>query len=164
MIEKRAGGAMLERRHVSRRTGNSGTGRRITDRKSVSPLPAATPNVGIHENVVLIGSRNAAAAAMARFLKLWAGPRLEVTLVEPDDSADVRFSAGRKASRAAEAFPYDRRRLASRYGVHVMAAKIAAIDPWGRTLTLKDGRRLAYDRLEVAPGAWLAGSQVAITG
>jgi NADPH-dependent 2,4-dienoyl-CoA reductase/sulfur reductase-like enzyme len=111
---------------------------------------------------VVLGNRSVAGANMARFLKLWAGNRLDVTLVEA--------GSGRKRSSApaavegsndgfAEYFPYDPHQLESRYGIHVVDAGVAGIDPYSRALTLADGTRLSYDRLEVAPGAQLDNPQ-----
>ncbi|HZV54502.1 MAG TPA: hypothetical protein VFF82_06145 [Rhodocyclaceae bacterium] len=96
---------------------------------------------------------------MARFLKLWAGNRLDVTLVEPNVRGNAPSPAGAegKDDGFTEHFPYDRRSLASRYGIRIIGATVAGVDPSDHALMLGDGTRLPYDRLEVAPGARVAG-------
>ena len=105
---------------------------------------------------VVVGQRGLAGANMARFLKLWAGKRVDVTLVEPQSCG--KRAAGyvdRGCDGFAEFFPYDPYLLERRYGIRVIGAGVTRIDTHGRTLTLTDGTRLVYDRLDLAPGARL---------
>jgi NADPH-dependent 2,4-dienoyl-CoA reductase/sulfur reductase-like enzyme len=107
---------------------------------------------------VVIGQHGLAGANMARFLKLWAGKRVDVTLVEPQSCGKGAFAHGHEdhgCDGFAEFFPYDPYLLERRYGIRVIGAGVTRIDMHGRTLTLTDGTRLVYDRLELAPGARL---------
>ncbi|MFG6415877.1 FCSD flavin-binding domain-containing protein [Roseateles sp. DC23W] len=102
--------------------------------------------------VVVVGGGFGGATA-ARYLKLWAGSAVDVTLVEREaaftscpmsnlviggtrDMADIRHA-------------YTRLSL---HGVKVMRGEVTAIDPADKTVRLGDGRRLAWDRLILAPG------------
>lgn len=138
------------RRHHLRAGIEGGSG----EQERLSPLRGRRMKAGeARERLVLIGCRSAAVAAMARFLKLWAGQRLDVTLVEP--SADIVASRSlphRPDQDSGSHFPYDRRGLTSRYGIRVVDAAVSGIDPVAQTLTLADGSRLDYDRISAAPG------------
>ncbi|HTY03379.1 MAG TPA: hypothetical protein VMC81_06590 [Rhodocyclaceae bacterium] len=109
---------------------------------------------------VVLGNHTVTGANMARFLKIWAGKRLDVTLVEPDCTGQwsSASSAVPGSNGFAEFFPYDPHSLDSRYGIRVVGACVSAIDPYSRALTMDDGTRITYDRLEVAPGARLDGA------
>lgn len=111
----------------------------------------------IRERLVLIGCKSAAVAAIAKFLRLWAGHRLELTLVEPvtDDGTPPVASPSAEGHAARIPFPYDRRGLTSRYGIRVVNAAVSGVDPVAGALMLSDGSRLPYDRLSAAPTAAL---------
>lgn len=153
---------MLERRRTSRRLPDSSGGRRATDR-GVEPIQRSvtgTKGQTRWQRIIVVGCRGVAGANMARFLKLWAGDRLDVTLVEPNSASDSHVPGGAigRGETFSEFFPYDRRSLAHRYGIRIIGATVAGVDPFGRALILGDGTQLAYDRLEVAPGARVAGA------
>ncbi|MBU1238011.1 MAG: hypothetical protein KJ634_13950 [Gammaproteobacteria bacterium] len=133
--------------------GNSGSVE--SSRKSVADRRIRT---------VVIGSHGVVGANMARFLKLWAGKRLDVTLVEPDCDAHWSDSPAAEGSSDgfSEYFPYDPHCLQDRYGIRVIGASVASIDPYGRALVLADGSRLEYDRLEIASGARLIDQAVSV--
>lgn len=150
---------MVERRFFDRRTSGARTGRRATDRRAFPPPYCGKPlSNEDRQHLVVIGCRGLAGANMARFLKLWAGNRLDVTLVEPDSGgASSLVELEESSDGFSEHYPYDRRTLASRYGIRIIGATVAGVDPSDRALMLGDGTRLAYDRLELAPGARLVG-------
>jgi hypothetical protein len=110
----------------------------------------------IRERVVLIGCKSATVAAMAKFLRLWAGQRLELTLVEPMTDGDSPSTPHLTEGHSARIpFPYDRRGLTSRYGIRVVNATVSGVDPVAGTLVLSNGSQLPYDRLSAAPNAAL---------
>ena len=129
---------------------------RSSERDCRPPVPGRKMRGGeIRERVVLIGCKSAAVAAMAKFLRLWAGHRLDLTLVEPlaDGGPPLAASVSTEGNAARVPFPYDRRGLTSRYGIRVVNAAVSGVDPVAGTLMLSDGSRLPYDRLSAAPAA-----------
>lgn len=156
---------MIERRFHDRRSGVGG-GRRATDQPGSrgshqapharSRAGASTQSQGDTVRLVIVGCRGVAGANMARFLKLWAGDRLDVTLVEPEsmDRHAAVATAGKRNGGGgfAEYFPYDRRELSGRYGVRIVGAPIRRVDPVRHLVLVADGSTLPYDRIEFAAG------------
>lgn len=132
----------------------------------------ATPH-----NVVVIGGGFAGATA-AKYLKLWGGSSVNVTLVEPNSSYSSPILSNlvlnNNLTTANLTFSYAT--LTSKYQVVHKANTVTAIDGNNKVVTLNDNSTLAYDRLIVAPGiefnpvntydtakvphAWKGGSQV----
>ncbi len=114
----------------------------------------ASPHVraqGTGPRVVVVGG-GFGGAACARALRK-ADPRIAVTLVEQSRTytASPMSNAVIAGLRdlPAQQFGYDK--LAPG-GIKVALSAATAIDPRGRSVTLADGSKLAYDRLVVSPG------------
>ena len=101
--------------------------------------------------VVVVGG-GFAGATCARFLRRL-GPRIEVTLIEPNATFTAcPFSnaviAGLRDIRV-QRFGYQALRAES---IGVVESAATAIDPQARQVRLADGRTLSYDRLVLTPG------------
>lgn len=147
-----------------------------------------SPTVGIATSgptgkVVVIGG-GMAGATVAKYLRLWGGARLEVTLVEPDVAytSAIMSNLAVTSARTVDSLKFSLSPLSSRYGVVRKTASLQSIDPVGKTVKLSDNSVLAYDRLVLAPGvefddaygltqkdytstmphAWHAGAQTAL--
>ncbi|MBN1929659.1 MAG: FAD-dependent oxidoreductase [Chlorobiaceae bacterium] len=107
---------------------------------------------GSKARVVVIGG-GFGGATVAKYLKM-GDPSLAVTLVEPKKvfhTCPMSNSViGGLQTMSFIAQRYDA--LRSRYGVEVMHDYATAVDPVKRTVMLKGGKSLAYDRLVVSPG------------
>lgn len=103
-------------------------------------------------HVVVVGGGFGGATA-ARYLKLWGGAAVDVTLVERNAAFTScplsNLVIGGVRDSASICHGYDG--LAAQ-GVARVTASVAGIDPVARTLTLQGGARLAWDRLVLAPG------------
>jgi len=101
--------------------------------------------------VVVIGG-GAGGATAAKYLAMSGG--LEVTLVEPKRHYTTCFFSNLYLAgiRSLESLTYGYERLAERYRIKVVHDFAAGIDPLARTVSLKGGAALGYDRLVVAPG------------
>ncbi len=139
---------------------------------SLSMARAAQPY-----KVVVMGGGFAGATA-AKYLKLWGGASVEVTLVEPKTTYHTPILSNLilndQISPAKLGMNYDT--LTGQYKVIHKANKISRIDPATKRITLDDNSTLSYDRLIVAPGvdfkytndydvnkvphAWQGGAQV----
>lgn len=112
-------------------------------------LPGAPGQLG---RVVVVGG-GFGGATTARYLALWGGPAVEVTLVERQQ----RFVScpmsnlviGGLLELDDISHSYDG---LSRQGVRTVRGEAVAFDAAGKTLSLADGRVLGWDRLVLAPG------------
>jgi sulfide dehydrogenase [flavocytochrome c] flavoprotein subunit len=113
------------------------------------PMPAIAQGAG--PKVVVIGGGFAGASA-ARFIKT-GNPQINVTLVEANPTFTAcPFSngviAGLRPLRAQQ-FNYEK---IGEAGVSLAFQEATAVDAQGRSVTLRNGTKLPYDRLVMAPG------------
>lgn len=121
--------------------------------KKTPATPAALPNNGTSGRVVVVGGGMAGAAA-AKYLRLWGGSGVAVTLVERSASytSNIMSNLVLTGQRTLASLQYNYDALTSRYGVSRVQGEVVAIDPVGRKVALASGSTLAYDRLVLAPG------------
>ena len=104
-------------------------------------------------HVVVIGGGYGGAAA-ARYVRMWSGGDVEVTLVEPNPAfiscplSNLVLGGSRRIGDLTRG--YDA--LASNHGIRIVRDSATGIDPGKKTVALAGGGRLAYDRLIVSPG------------
>src|SRR5690606_5564064 len=103
--------------------------------------------------VVVVGGGYGGATA-AKYLRLWSGQRVDVTLVD-ENPAFVscplsNLVLGGSKTLADITVPFDG--LARNHGVTVVRARAVAVDPDKRVVRLASGRALPYDRLVLSPG------------
>ena len=77
-----------------------------------------------------------------------------MTLVEPKQRYTTCFFSNLYLAglRSLESLTHGYETLAQTYGITVVHETAATIDPAAKTVALKSGSKLAYDRLVVAPG------------
>ncbi|MFM1909037.1 MAG: hypothetical protein RLZZ591_2714 [Pseudomonadota bacterium] len=143
-------------------------------------LPATT---GLKDSVVIVGGGMAGATA-AKYLRLWGGAGLTITLVDPVDTytSNIMSNLVLNGSRTLDSLNYTRNALASKYNIKLVTASVTALDTAGKTITLSNNTSLTYDRVVLAPGiefedayglkqadydnttphAWQAGAQTAL--
>ena len=113
----------------------------------------ATPTGGAGGKVVVVGGGYGGATA-AKYIRMWSEGRIEVTLVEPNDSFVScplsNLVLGGSKQMADITTPYDN--LTRRHGVKIARDRATAIDADKRQVRLAGGTTLAYDRLVLSPG------------
>jgi NADPH-dependent 2,4-dienoyl-CoA reductase/sulfur reductase-like enzyme len=116
----------------------------------------ALPETGLTGRVVVVGG-GMAGAAVAKFLRLWGGTGVQVTLVErePRYTSNILSNLVLTNSVQMSDLAFDYARLASAYGIAVIRGEATAADPVAKKLTVATAsgpQVLDYDRLVVAPG------------
>lgn len=103
--------------------------------------------------VVVIGGGMAGTSA-AKFLRLWGGSGVQVTLVERASAytSNIMSNGVLTGQSALSSLQYTHAALKNSYGVNLVTAEAKGVDAAARTVSLSDGTNLAYDRLVVAPG------------
>lgn len=119
--------------------------------------PATTlPVTGLSGRVVIVGG-GMAGATLAKFLRLWGGAGIQVTLVEQEAryTSNILSNLVLTDTVAMGSLLFDYTRLRQRYGVTLLTGTAVGADPVNRRLSVDttSGRQtLAYDRLVLAPG------------
>ncbi len=118
--------------------------------------PSTLPVTGLTGRVVVVGG-GMAGAAVAKFLRLWGGAGVQVTLVErePRYTSNILSNLVLTNTVQMSSLAFDYGKLAATYGITVVQGEASAADPVSRTLsvaTASGPRTLGYDRLVVAPG------------
>ncbi len=110
-------------------------------------------NSGPSGRVVVVGG-GMAGATVAKYLRLWGGANMGVTLVEPDVAytSNIMSNLVLNGTLSTKQLAYGHDELVSRYGVVRRSARVMALDAANRHVSLSDGTSLSYDRLVVAPG------------
>lgn len=110
-------------------------------------------NTGLSGRIVVVGGGMAGVTA-AKYLRLWGGSGLDITLVEPSTTyvSNIMSNLVLNGSRTVASLGYTHGNLSSKYGVNIVRAAVTGIDKAGKTLALSDGGSLPYDRLVLAPG------------
>lgn len=121
--------------------------------QTLSSSSAVPSKTGIRGRVVVVGG-GMAGATVAKYLRLWGGTGVDVTLIERDASytSNIMSNLVLNGSRTISSLQYGYGNLSSRYGVKVVKGEVLTIDPVGRKVTIAGGTSLAYDRLVIAPG------------
>jgi len=140
----------MQRRNFLQALGASGLA--LTAFRSALALPSSF-SAGATGRVVVVGG-GMGGATVAKFLRLWGGSGMDVTLVEPNATyvSNIFSNMVLTGERSLSQLGFNYSTLGSKYGVKVVRASATAIDPVGRTVTLSNGVRLPYDRLVLSPG------------
>lgn len=124
---------------------------------SAIPKPAPVPGpTGAAGRVVVVGG-GMAGATVAKYLRIWGGSGVEVTLVEREKNyrSCILSNLVLNGSMTMDDLTFSWGALPQYYGVRIVAGDVLAIDPGGKSIDVStsSGRtRLSYDRLVLAPG------------
>lgn len=124
---------------------NSGEGS-----QDLFPVPG---NTGLNGRVVVVGG-GMAGATVAKYLRLWGGTGINVTLVEqsPFYTSNIMSNTVLNGQRTLDSLDYTYDTLAGHYGVNLVTDTVTALDTAAGRVLLASGQSLAYDRLVLAPG------------
>lgn len=121
---------------------------------STSSTSIALANTGlVGKKVVVVGGGMAGMTA-AKYLRLWGGSGVQVTLVEPDAvyTSSIMSNLVLNGSRNITSLQFKRDALTTNYGVIRKTGSVVAVNAAAKTVMLSDSTVLGYDRLVLAPG------------
>jgi sulfide dehydrogenase [flavocytochrome c] flavoprotein chain len=121
---------------------------------STAPVLFPVPtNTGIVGRVVVVGG-GMSGAAVAKYLRLWGGTGVSVTLVEasPSYTSNIMSNTVLTGQRTLASLNYTYDTLTRHYGVMRVNATVSGIDRVGKRVILAGGGTISYDRLVLAPG------------
>jgi len=103
--------------------------------------------------VVVVGG-GAGGATAARYLAEGSGSKLDVILIEESENYTSCFYSNLYLGgiRTYESITHNYSKLVSDYGVTMKQGRAVEVDRQARTVVMKDGTRVAYDRLILSPG------------
>ena len=106
----------------------------------------------VKARVVVVGG-GVAGATVAKYVAK-SSDAIEVTLVEPKERYTTCFFSNLYLAglRSLESISHGYETLFERYGIKVVRDSATGIDPVAKTVSVKGGAVLPYDRLVVAPG------------
>jgi len=124
--------------------------------RSSTTGPVPLPGTGIKGKVVIVGG-GMAGATLAKYLRLWGGAGIDVTLVERESAytSNILSNLVLNGNVAMSALSFGYAKLASTYGVKVLQASVDGVDAVARRVHyMRNGLpgELPYDRLVLAPG------------
>lgn len=104
-------------------------------------------------HVVVVGG-GMAGTTMAKYLRLWGGSGLKVTLIEPNATyySNIFSNMVLTGERTLDQLAFNYQTLITKYGVNVVNLSVTAINPTGKAVRLSNGTLINYDRLVLAPG------------
>ncbi len=116
----------------------------------VAPVPADT---GASGRVVVIGG-GMAGATVAKYLRVWGGAKVKVTLVERESVyvSNIMSNLVLNGSRTISGLTYNWDKLASNYGIDRVQGEVVGVDRKAHRVLLAAGGPLDYDKLVIAPG------------
>jgi NADPH-dependent 2,4-dienoyl-CoA reductase/sulfur reductase-like enzyme len=122
-------------------------------RTSTVPVVPVTPGAG---RVVIVGG-GMAGTACAKYLRLWGGTGVQVTLVERERTynSNIMSNLVLTGQRTMSSLQYGWSTIEQRYGVKRVPGDVFDVDPVGRTVSVATATGnvdLGYDRLVLAPG------------
>jgi NADH dehydrogenase FAD-containing subunit len=93
-------------------------------------------------------------AAVAKYLRLWGGSNVKVTLIERNASyiSNILSNEVLYGAKTLQQLTFSYANLVKNYGITVLQADVTGIDPATRTVTTSTGSKLVYDRLVLSPG------------
>lgn len=117
---------------------------------AIEAVPGAT---GASGHVVVVGG-GMGGAAVAKYLRLWGGSNVKVTLIERNASyiSSILSNEVLYGAKTLQQLTFSYANLVKNYGITVLQADVTGIDPASRTVTTSTGSKLVYDRLVLSPG------------
>lgn len=120
---------------------------------SNAPLTPVPTHYAAAGRIVVVGG-GMAGATVAKYLRIWGGSRVQVTLVEPSSVyvSNIMSNLVLNNQLNLNSLNFNWNRLVKSYGVKRLQDTVTGIDPVARKVTLASRTVLPYEHLVIAPG------------
>ena len=124
----------------------------VASTATIAPTLALQTRAETLPHVVVVGGGFAGSTA-AKYIKLWGGQGVEVTLVEPNSQyvSPILSNLVLNGQKTTDDLTFGYQ-VHQQRGINMLNSSVTAINKTAQTLSLANGQSLSYDRLILAPG------------
>ncbi len=110
-------------------------------------------DLGTKGKIVVVGG-GMAGTTVAKYLRLWGGTGVDVTLIEPNATyySNIFSNMVLVGERNLDQLAFNYKTLADKYGVKIVNQSVIGMDTKAQQVQLSDNSKLPYDRLILATG------------
>ncbi|CAA6815732.1 MAG: Sulfide dehydrogenase [flavocytochrome C] flavoprotein chain precursor (EC [uncultured Sulfurovum sp.] len=135
---------------------NSNSRRDFMKFLGLGSLATVVPTVSSAEtipHVVVVGG-GFAGATCAKYLKMWGGSSIDVTVIEANSTyvSPILSNLVLNGQKTTSDLSFTYGSYSSKYGINMVHSTVNAVDKTNQTLTLANGNTVNYDKLVLAPG------------
>ena len=130
-------------------------------------------------HIVIVGGGYAGRTA-AKFLKLWGGSNVDVTIIDSNDAyvSPILSNLVLNGEKSITDLTFDYTTATNNYNINFVQEEVTSIDSNAKSVTLADNQQISYDKLVLASGidfsfvndydttkvphAWIAGEQTTL--
>jgi NADH dehydrogenase FAD-containing subunit len=104
-------------------------------------------------HIVVVGG-GFAGATVAKYLKMWGGLSVQVTVIEPNSTyvSPILSNLVLNGQKTTGELSFNYLNHSQKYGVTMLHDTVTAVDNTAKSVTLESGGSLSYDKLVLAPG------------
>ncbi len=147
---------------------------------TAAALGTSTLNAATTKPHVIVVGGGYSGSTCAKYLKMWGGSSVEVTLIEPNANyvSPILSNLVLNGQRSISQLTFNYTTHNSKYNINIIHQSVTGVDKTNKEITLANGQKLSFDKLVLAPGidfkfvnnyditkvphAWVAGSQTTI--
>lgn len=120
---------------------------------SLFAMTTTAANAATVPHVVIVGG-GFSGATCAKYLKLWGGTGVDVTIIEPNSTyvSPILSNLVLNGQKTTSNLSFTYTGYSSKYGINMIHSTVESIDKTNRKVTLANGNSVTYDKLVLAPG------------
>jgi sulfide dehydrogenase [flavocytochrome c] flavoprotein chain len=122
----------------------------------VGTVATLTPNIlkaATIPHIVIVGA-GFSGATCAKYLKMWGGSTVQVTIIEPNSTyiSPILSNLVLNGKKTTDDLSFTYVDYGNKYNINMINKSVNSVDSGNKTITLEDLRVINYDKLVLAPG------------